>query len=478
LSTLASRASSGLRKALLSQATQNTTNDQSELIRAYVAQIPDSELAELDPISLAAIAAAHLELGAVRQRGQAALRMFTPQEWDERGSTLALVITDDQPFLVDTAIMELTSQDWSLRGLFHPTPAVRRDADGTLVSLTGGADSEAWIVLEMYPPLGYSADELGGELLDGLHRAFATVAITVADWLPMLDRCREAVAELGDDPDSRSAAQLLNWMADGHFVFVGYAHYTGDTTALIPTPDSQLGILRGEDDIDRVNLPAPDERDPLVVVRDRRRSPVHRRAYLTHVAVRRYAEDGSLVGEHRFLGLFAASAYNDSLENVPVLAEKSARLLEISGFEPHSYGWNALRQVISNYPRDELFEAGVEELSNTIGAITGIRERRQVRVFLRRSRYGGFVTALVFVPRDRYDTATRLRIQEILMSRLGGVEVEYRTLVSESVLTRLFFVIRLGAEAPTDPDVDALTAEVKAAAMSSVSYTHLTLPTN
>jgi len=466
LSTMASRASSGLRKALLAQATQNTTNDQSELIHAYVAQIPDTELSDLDPGSVAATAAAHLELGAVRRRGEPALRLFTPQEWDARGSALVLVVTDDQPFLVDTAIMELTSQDWSLRGLFHPTSAVRRDADGTLLSLSGGEDAEAWIVLEMYPPLGHSAEELGGELLDGLRRALSTVAVTVADWLPMLDRCREAAAELQGDPGTHEAVQLLNWMADGHFVFVGYGHYTGDTTALTPTDGSQLGILRGETAVDRVNLPVPGERDPLVLVRDRRRSPVHRRAYLTHVSVRRFAADGSLIGEHRFLGLFAASAYNDALENVPVLAAKTAELLAISGFEPHSYGWNALRQIISNYPRDELFEAGVEELSHTIGAITGIRERRQVRVFLRRSRYGGFVTALVFVPRDRYDTATRLRIQEILMSRLGGAEVEYRTLVSESVLTRLFFVIRLGADAPSDPDVDALTAEVKAAAMS------------
>ncbi|MBU3977543.1 NAD-glutamate dehydrogenase [Propionicimonas sp.] len=472
MSTLASRALTGLREALLTQATKNASPPQSELIRQYVAQIADSELEDLDPAALAATAAAHLDLGATRKPGESLLRIFTPQEWDARGSTVVLLITDDQPFLVDTAVMELTSKDWSLRGLYHPTPAVGRDADGRLrtVGAEAGDDElhEAWLVLEVYPPLGHAAAELSAELAAGLKHALAMVAVTVADWQPMLARCRQAAEEQRHEPSQEAGetVELLDWLADGHFVFVGYSYFTGDTAALTPADGSQLGILRGETEVDRVNLPAPGERDPLVLVRDRRRSPVHRPAYLTHLAIRRYAEDGSLIGEHRFLGLLAAGAYTESLSSVPILAPKTAKLLAMSGFEPNSFGWNALRQVIASYPRDELFEASAEELSPIIGAIAGLRERRQVRVFLRHSRFGGFVTALVFLPRDRYDTATRVRIQQILLDGLGGVEVEYRTLVSESVLTRLFFVIRLGAEAPQSPDLDAIIAATSAAALS------------
>jgi glutamate dehydrogenase len=468
LTTLASRALHGLREALLAQASANASPNQIELIKLYLSQIADSELEDLDPGALAATAAAHLDLGSARRPGESLLRIFTPQEWDARGSTVALLVTDDQPFLVDTAVMELTGQEWSLRGLYHPTPAVERDEEGRLVELGHGPSQEAWIMLEIYPPLGHAAADLSGALAEGLQRCLATVAVTVADWQPMLTRCREAADELRSESaaDAVDAVEFLDWLAEGHFVFVGYAHYTGDTTALTPTDGSQLGILRGEAEVDRVNLPVTGERDPLVLVRDRRRSPVHRRAYLTHVAVRRYGADGSLQGEHRFLGLFAAGAYTESVSSVPIVSGKTASLLAHHGSEPNSYGWNAVRQVIANYPRDELFEASVEELAPTISAIAGIRERNQVRVFLRRSRFGGFVTALVFVPRDRYDTATRLRIQQILLDGLGGVEVEYRTLISESVLTRLFFVIRLGTEAPQAPDVDAIIAEVSKASLS------------
>lgn len=468
MSILASRATGGLRDAVLAQATRTATPLQVELIKLYLAQITDSELEDLDPAALAAMAAAHVELGASRRRGETLLRVFTPQDWDARGSTIALIVADDHPFQVDTLVMELTRQEWSLRGLSHPQPLVRRAADGNLIAFGSDGFQEAWMALEIYPPLGHAASELSSALMDGLKNCLAAVDVTVADWQPMLSRCREAAAELRADgePGATEAVEFLDWLAGGHFVFVGYAYYTGDSTALLPTAGSQLGVLRGETEIDRVNTPAPGERDVLVIVRDRRRSPVHRRAYLTHLAVRRYDTVGRLLGEHRFLGLFSAAVYSESLDAVPILAGKAARLLALSGYERDSYGWNAVRKVITDFPRDELFEAGLPELTQIVGAIAGIRERRQVRVFLRRSRFGGFVTALVYVPRDRYDTSTRLRIQQILLGALGGAELEFHTLISESVLTRLFFVIRLGADAPQSPDVDAVIADITRAALS------------
>ncbi len=465
MSSPVSQPHQSLREALLSQAVRDRSLDESELISLYLAQISDAELKAIDPVALGAMAAVHHQLGARRRPGDVMLRVFTPQEWDARGSTVALVVTDDQPFLVDTAIMELTGQDWSLRRLYHPITAPQRDAEGNLLALSGGAAAESWMVLEVYPPLGHSGAEFADRLEAGLRQAFAMVAVTVADWQPMLDRCREAVTELHGTPEAGEAVELLDWLVDGNFVFMGYAHYTGDSAALVPTEGSQLGILRGETAVDTVNLPTPGGREVLVVVRDRRRSPVHRPAYLTHVAVRRYADDGALLGEHRFLGLLAASVYSESLSNVPIVAGKTAQILDGCGYEPHSYGWNTIRQVLANYPRDELFEASVDELAPAIAAIAGIRERRQVRAFLRPSRFGGFVTALVFIPRDRYDTTTHMRIQQILLDRLGGVEVEYRTLIGESVLTRLFFVVKLGPQA-AQLDVETIVAEVSKAVLS------------
>ncbi len=472
MSSVVPGVTAGLRESLLSAGSANGPAF-SSLLNAYLVPVPEAELPGIQPEALRATVAAHLELGATRRPGEHLVRVFTPGELDGvggDGSTLALLVTDDRPFLVDTVTMELTGQEWSLRRLYHPQVKALRDGSGRLAELDGEGVAESWIAVEVYPPLGQSAGSLAQELLDGLRRALEAVTVAVDDWQPMLAKARAAVAELRSrdqaDVAVADAVALLDWLVADHFVFLGYADYTLEEGRLVPVPGSGLGILRGTTQADTATVPAAGERDPLVLVRYPHRSPVHRPVYLQHVATRSYHPDGSLAVERRFLGLLAASAYTESVANIPVLATKGNRLLAGSGFEPHSYGWNSIRQVIATYPRDELFEAGVDELAPIVSAIAALRERRQTRLFLRRARYGGFVTAMVFLPRDRYNTRTRLAIQDVLLGELGGVELEFTTLVSESVLTRLFFVVRLGPDAPADPDEERIAERVAAATRS------------
>ena len=70
------------------------------------------------------------------------------------------------------------------------------------------------------------------------------------------------------------------------------------------------------------------------------------------------------------------------------------------------------------------------------------RERRQVRLFVRRDTYGRYLSCLVYLPRDRYTTQVRERIASILRTQLGGGSLEYTARVSESMLARLHFVVR------------------------------------
>ena len=465
--------SMGKRAALMSAAmVDGPADDVAKLLSAYLVPVPEPDLVDIDPAALAATVEAHLQLGRQRLSGQHLLGILTPGQApgvSRDGSTLALLVTDDRPFLVDTVTMELTRQDWSLRRLYHPQLRVERDESGTVVDLGSAAGlPESWIAVEIYPPLGAAAESLTDQLEAGLRLALAAVTVAVDDWQPMVAKATAAVDELRQDhtPAGSQAIALLEWLAEDHFVFLGYADYTAADRVLVPVPGSGLGILRGTTERDELTYPASGERIPLVMVRDPRRSPVHRPVYLEHIAVRRFSADGELLGERRFLGLLAASAYTESVANIPVLAAKGSRLLAGCGFEPHSYGWNAVRQVVAGYPRDELFEASVEELAPIVAGIAALRERRQTRVFLRRAQYGNFATAIVYLPRDRYNTATRLRIQDILLARLGGVELEFTTLVSESVLTRLFFVVRLRPDAPTDVDAGRIANEAAAATRS------------
>ena len=75
--------------------------------------------------------------------------------------------------------------------------------------------------------------------------------------------------------------------------------------------------------------------------------------------------------------------------------------------------------------------------------VAHLKERRQVRLFVRRDPYGRYLSCLVYLPRDRYTTAVRNQMQDILLERLGGASIDYTARVTESVLARLHFVVRM-----------------------------------
>ncbi len=444
-------------------------------VTAFVARTETALLG--DPVKVARLVAAQLEAGRSRVVGTDTLRIDTPSE-DPSGSTYVLIVTDDRPFLVDTVTMELTRRGWSIRHLYHPQFRVTRDAEGVLTGVwargTGGAGiAESWMAVEAYGPLGSSAEALTPDLRAALAQGLDAVRHAVEDWHPMLARMEECVRKLDETAqpvspyDVRQATDLLRWLAEDHFAFLGYREYKVRAGTFTPVPGTGLGILRGDADEPGTfhAVPRPGAPEVLVLTKDTRRSPVHRPAYLDYVGIRIHDARGRLVGERRFLGLLSASAYTDSVTRIPLLRAKAAELMRRSGYGLDSHAGHALAQVIDGYPRDELFHASVEELFDIVDVVAGLQERRQVRLFVRPGTYGHFVSCLVYLPRDRYNTEVRLRIQEVLMAAFGGESLEYQASVTESVLARLVFVIKLPDGAPVPGyDVAALEAELTEAA--------------
>ena len=128
---------------------------------------------------------------------------------------------------------------------------------------------------------------------------------------------------------------------------------------------------------------------------------------------------------------------------MPLVAEKVQAVLERSGVAPDSHTGKDLLGVLENYPRDELFQASVEQLYDTAMAVTQLQERRRTKLFIREDDFGRFVSCLVYIPRDRYNTGVRVRMADILKDTFGGESVEFSARVSESALSRLQFVVRV-----------------------------------
>jgi len=457
-------------------------------IRIYYGAVAADDLLERGVNDLYGAALAHLNFASRRTPGEPRVHVYTPQ-LEEHGwsstHTVVEIVNDDMPFLVDSVSMELNRQGSGVHLIIHPVVQVRRDEEGRLLEVLPHDASASDCVLESFihaEIVRETEPEHLEQVREGLGRVLADVRAGVEDWPAMVERGRAIVVELDAspppvDPEELAEAEaLLEWILDNHFTFLGYHEYDLITEdgeeALRRVPDTGLGILRDRDtDPGIVKLPREAqglarEKDPLVLTKANSRATVHRPSYLDYVGVKRFDESGEVVGERRFLGLYTSSAYSARPDEIPLLRRKARTVRERSGFPPGSHADKALVEILETYPRDELFQISDDDLFEITMGILHLGERQRVRLFVRRDRFGRFLSCLVFVPRDRFNTQVREGIQEILHEVFDGVSVDYNVRLSESVLARLHYVIYTRPGPLPDYDVREIEARLVEATRS------------
>ena len=438
-------------------------------------------------------AAELVDLARVRAPGAANARATNPESTADASAVLA-VVTDDMPFLVDSVTNAVATAGRDVHLVVHPQLVVRRDDKGTLLEILDlgvhddrppGTVAESWMWIE----LERDFDDVDGlRLEDHVHAVLHDVRVAVRDWQAMRSKALELADEIAASPPPSVPApavdegiELLRWLADDNLTFLGYREYLLDTRegedVLVPVPGSGLGILAGDTSAGTTSrsfaaLPPAVRaraREPelLVLSKANSRSTVHRSVYLDYIGVKRFDGHGHVVGERRFLGLFSSSAYTQSILDIPVLRRKHDRTLADLEYVAGSHSAKDLLQFLETYPRDELFQTDDVSLARIAESVLHLQERRQTKLYLRADDYGRFMSCLVYLPRDRYTTQVRLRIEKLLMEAFAGASVDYTARVSESVLARLHFVIRVPAGQGI-PDVDevALQTAVASAARS------------
>ncbi|EFE69139.1 NAD-glutamate dehydrogenase [Streptomyces viridosporus] len=472
------------------------------LQRFYLHTAPE-DLTDRDPVDVFGAAASHHRLAENRPQGTASVRVHTPTV-EENGWTcshsVVEVVTDDMPFLVDSVTNELTRQGRGIHVVIHPQFVVRRDVTGKLIEvlptppgddLPHDAHVESWIHVEI------DRESDRGDLKQitaDLLRVLSDVREAVEDWGKMRRAATGLAEGLSDEPvpgdlpqqQVEEARELLHWLADDHFTFLGYREYElREDDSLGAIPGTGLGILRSDPHHASAEghpvspsferLPADArakarEHKLLVLTKANSRATVHRPSYLDYIGVKKFDADGNVVGERRFLGLFSSAAYTESVRRVPVIRRKVEEVLERAGFSPNSHDGRDLLQILETYPRDELFQTPVDELQAIVTSVLYLQERRRLRLYLRQDEYGRYYSALVYLPRDRYTTGVRLRIIDILKEELGGTSVDFTAWNTESVLSRLHFVVRVpqGTELPqlSDADKERIEARLVEAARS------------
>ncbi len=457
-------------------------------IALYYAGVSQEDLAERRPDDLYGAAMAHLNLARRRAPGEAKVRVYNP-EIEQHGwqstHTIVEIVADDLPFLVDSVRMVLNARGYTSHLVIHPVLRVRRGGNGRLKAVLpvedsgGGGETgvEAAVHIETDRQTERGVlDALAAEML----AALGDVQVAVEDWGAMRGRMRLAIEELDALPASVAGGEreevkaFLEWLEHNHFTFLGYsAGRVGracGAAGFAPEPGAGLGLLRGEDGPAPVPDPPPpgpggaEAAELLAITRADRRSRVHRPSHLDCIALRRFDAGGAIVGEHRFLGLYTSEAFNRAPRDIPLLRRKAAELQRRAGYPPNSHAAKALQNIVDTFPRELLFQMPAGELFETATGILHLQERQRIRLFIHPDRFGRFYSCIVFVPRDRYTTSSRRVIQGILEEALGATDTEFTVRLSESVLARLFFVMRV--EAGHRPQYDLADLERRLRAVS------------
>ena len=433
-----------------------------------------SEMDEVIPALVAAVqeqhaAGDHYRDDAIRQamehQAQLALRpgpvrvdVIVDPPWSDGQINSVQVVTGDRPFLVDTVASCLLRHGWRVEDVRHPIIGVKRDR-GTIEAVgmpgRGGCASESWIHIDATAPLGTDIGQAAEQLRDDLCACLDQVVCATDDWGAMHEamlRTAELVsASSGPADDRDSSRELLEWLADDHFMYLSYQEFAVDGETMAPVAGTHLGIAEEGPRFDAV--PHNDDKATVIVTKDSVRSAVQRNGYRDYIGVRIRDEHGAVVAEHRFLGLLGSAAYTESVAHIPVLRAKASRILALSGYRANSHSGKAVVRTIAEFPRNDFFEASAEELVPLIMAIVDLREKQRLRALVRRGPWGRFFHLLVFVPADRFDASTVGVVEGIVAKRTGAVEVDSTTMMGESSLVRITVTAKV-ADGQVLPPID------------------------
>jgi glutamate dehydrogenase len=459
--------------------------DHKRFLEAYYANVDVEDMAARDPAALAGAALSHLKF-AHRRRARALVRVFNPTVREYGYSsphTVIEMVNDDMPFLVDSIGLALAHRSLTMHFLAHPIFAVARDGAGVLRSIEQrAAAAERRQRLESFQHVEIDRVVDPAVLLSlcaDIERSMRDVRVAFADWAKMRAAARQTSDDLNslssrfDARDVSEAQALLSWMEDRHFTFLGFKEYRlrsrGGQDALDAVEETGLGLLRAghkrppsssrtlASDIRRQSR----SRDLVLVTKANLQSSVHRAGYLDYVGVKNFDPEGRLIGERRFLGLWTSSAYNSTPREIPLVRHKVTQVVQHFALAPDSHDGKALQHILESFPRDELFQASVPDLIRLVTGIFGLQERPRVRLLLRHDQFRRFYSCLIFVPREKYNTQVRQRIERVIGEATSAIGMESQVQIAESNLARIHIVAR--TQPSEDERIESVALERKVA---------------
>lgn len=449
--------------------------------------IDDLEAMETD--ALVGLALHHLDSAVTHKPGKPLINIYNPAVQKEGwglGHTVVEIITSDKPFLIDSVTAEINRHGFGVHISIHPVMRVRRTAAGALTDILEpgilgaekGVTAESFIHLQIDEQPLMRHENIKASLMEVL----ADVGLAVRDWRNM----RATLAALVDELETLTVSlpleevsevrDFLRWLHDDNFTFLGYREYeftgTGNKAGVTVVKNSSTGVLS---DLSRVVIQElrdlakmPDEvrsfvnrPDLLSVTKTDMYSRVHRPVQMDSIGIKRLDSKGRVIGQRIFVGLFTAGAYNRSPRDIPLLRRKIQGTFDRAGLPSNSHNGKTLLNILETFPRDELFQISSDKLLEISLGILRLQDRQKVSLFLRKDDFERFISCLVYVPRDRYSTDLRKKIQAQLEEAFAGSVSAHYARLGDEALTRLHVVIKTTPGKIPDYDLKAIEAGIE-----------------
>ncbi len=438
---------------------------QRDFSKKLLEKIPAGDLAQIKPVVLANTALSHWELLKAKKKNTPSIRIYTPKEdadgWTA-GCTIIDIVQDDRAFLVDSIVAEIVRHGQLIQMLVHPTLYMDTDSKGAPKAFEKDySDGLHRLSLCHIQLRGTITAAQADELRMGLLSVIRDVGNATRDWADMREKLREAQRQLSlapakfDDYLIEEYQAFLEYLYDNNFTFLGYREYKfvekNGKLASVTAKDKSLGLLRDEAmpvylNDTRLELSQPQQKlrrgqSPLSISKVNRRSTVHRSVPMDAIAIKTFDKKGNVTGEMLFIGLFTSVTYSRSVGDIPYLRIKVQNVINRTQFIPGSHDRRALRHILEKYPRDEVLQISENLLYDHATSILRLQERPRIALYMRSDIFGRYISCLVYVPRDRYETRLRLRMQSILEHELGGQATSYQVTQDDSPLARVTYLI-------------------------------------
>ena len=452
----------------------------AEFTRAFFSNIPSDDLHSWTEEDLYGAALNFWSLMQKNVSDETKIKIYNP-DFEKHGwqstHTVVEVLTKDMPFLVESVRMAINRMGMGLHLVVHMGGVrVVRHAQGEIKEIVCKNHPKYSNYVIEAPMFFLVTRQTDPTIIDALHDEIRHVLndchLIVHDWMPMRERLVKDIEDLSSYPkqcskeEVKEAQEFLKWIENHHFTLMGYCDYDLSKNSIgefiiSPVKGSGLGILSdGRPEAHVINISELSNEAQeiafshqiLILAKTELKSVIHRDTFIDYIGIKRFNDKGEVIGEHRIYGLFTSAAYFTYIRDIPLLRFKVQRILKQSQLDPRSHAGRELINILETMPRDDLIQGRESDLLDIIQGIRQLQDRKRIRLFTRRDVYDRFISCMVFVPKDVYNTNYRMEIERICCENLPVSSIVFSTIFAESVLARIHFMIHLkpGAELPSE----------------------------